>query len=118
MPGADDLLDRARRAASSGSYPQAIRFLDRATAVSQEPYVVARAEITRAYIEAETGDPAAGIQRCLQVLDGGELDPVTEGKARQQLGLMWMRTGETDLALDAFARAIAVLPPGSDDLSF
>jgi tetratricopeptide (TPR) repeat protein len=118
MPGADDLLDRARRAASSASYLRASRYLDQATTASQEPYVLARAEVTRAYIEAETGDPAAAIQRCLQVLEGADLDPVTEGKARQQLGLMWMRTGETDAALDAFARAIAVLPPGSDDLSF
>src|SRR3954452_11645056 len=118
MPGADDLLDRARRAASSGSYLRALGYLDRATTASQEPYVVARAEAPRAYVEAETGDPAAAIQRCLQVLDSRELDPVTEGKAWQQLGLMRMRTGEADVALDAFARAITVLPPGSDDLSF
>jgi tetratricopeptide (TPR) repeat protein len=118
MPGADDLLDRARLAASSGSYPRATRYLEQACAASQDPYVLARAEITRAYIEAETGDPAAALQRCLEVLDSDDLDPVTEGKAWQQLGLIRMRTGENDAAMDALAQAIAVLPPGSDDLGY
>src|SRR3954467_12269125 len=118
MPRADDLLDRARLAASSGSYARAIGYLERASAAADEPYVLARAEITRAYIEAETGDPIAALVRCQQVLENDELGPVTEGKAWQQLGLIQMRTGETEAAMDALAKAIAVLPAGSDDLGY
>src|SRR5690349_9244938 len=118
MARADVLLDRARLAASSGNYPRATRYLEQASATGQETYVLARVEVTRAYIEAETGDPAGAMQRCLQVLDRDDLDPVTEGKAWQQLGLIRMRTGETDAAMDALARAIAVLPAGSDDLGY
>src|SRR3954452_8987828 len=118
MPRADDLLDRARLAASSGSYARAIGYLERASAAAAEPYVLARAEISRAYIEAETGDPTAALTRCQQVLENDDLDPVTEGKAWQQLGLIQMRTGETDAAMDALAKAIAVLPAGSDDLGY
>ncbi len=115
---ADELLDRARLAASGGSYARATRYLERACAASTEPYVRARAEVTRAYVEAETGDPRGGLERCLRVLARHDLDPVTEGKAWQQLGLIRMRTGETDAALEALARAVAVLPAGSDDLGY
>ncbi len=68
MARADVLLDRARLAASSGNYPRATRYLEQASATAHEPYVGARVEITRAYIEAETGDPVAAFERCLQVL--------------------------------------------------
>src|SRR5690349_8834545 len=101
MARADELLDRARLAASSGNYPRAARYLEQATASAHEPYVVARAEITQAYIEAETGDPAAALERCLRVLALTDLDPVTEGKAWQQLGLIRMRIGESDAAMEA-----------------
>ena len=71
-----------------------------------------------------TSRPRPGIrprrsQRCLQVLDARRPRPGHRGQgAGSSSGLMRMRTGETDAALEAFARAIAVLPPGSDDLGF
>ena len=71
---------------------------------STEQDVRARVEITRAYVEAETGDPAGAAARCRAVLDGGGLDLLTEGKAWQQLGLILMRTGETDAAMEVLAR--------------
>ena len=58
MPRADDLLDRARRAANIGNYPRADRYLEQATALADDADVSAQVEITRAYVEAETGDPA------------------------------------------------------------
>ena len=79
MPRADELLDRARLAASSGNYPKAARYLEQASTTGHEAYVAARVEITRAYLEAETGNPAAAVQRCLEVLERGDLDPVTQG---------------------------------------
>ena len=66
MPRADDLLDRARRAANIGNYPRADRYLEQAMALADDADVAAQVEITRAYVEAETGDPAGGIERCLR----------------------------------------------------
>ncbi len=118
MPRADELLDRARLAASSGNYAVATRCLDRACAAADGVHVRARAEITRAYVEAETGNPTRAVERCVSVLSRDDLDPTTEGKAWQQLGLIRMRMGEADEAMDAFARAIAVLPDRSEDLGY
>ena len=118
MPRVDDLLDRARRAAGAGRYAQAERYLEQVRDASTSPDVHARVEITRAYVEAETGDPAGAVERCRRVLDAGGLDVLTEGKAWQQLGLILMRTGETDSAMTVLARAISVLPDRSSDLGY
>jgi tetratricopeptide (TPR) repeat protein len=118
MPRADDLLARARLAASSGNYVRALRYLEQASQGTGPAHVAARVEITRAYIEAETGDPAGAVRRCELVLEQPGLDPVTEGKAWQQLGLIRMRTGETDRAMEALARAVSILPPGSEDRGY
>lgn len=118
MPRADDLLVRARLAASSGHYSQAERHLQQALSNAQGTDVDARVEITTAYIEAETGNPAEAVQRCLQVLEQDDLHPETQGKAWQQLGLIRMRIGETEAAMDALGQAITVLPAASDDLGY
>ncbi len=118
MPRADDLLVRARLAASSGHYSRAERYLQQALSNAQGTDVAARVEITTAYIEAETGNPAGAVQRCLQVLGRDDVDAVTQGKAWQQLGLIRMRIGETDAAMDALGQAITVLPADSDDLGY
>ena len=118
MPSAHEFLDRARRAASIGNYPRADRYLERASALADDSDVEAQVEITRAYVEAETGDPAGGIERCQRILDRGDLTQETAGKAWQQLGLLRMRTGESDSAMDAFAHAVALLLPGIADLGY
>jgi tetratricopeptide (TPR) repeat protein len=118
MASADKLLDRARRAANIGNYPRADRYLEQANAVADDIDVEAQVEITRAYVQAETGDPAGGIERCLHILERDDLNQETAGKAWQQLGLLRMRTGESDAAMEAFAQAVSVLPPGIEDLGF
>ena len=118
MPRAVELLDRARRAATIGNHARAESYLDRAGALADDPDLTAQIEITRAYVEAETGDPLAGMERCLRVLDSPGLVALTEGKAWQQLGLLRMRTGKSDEALHAFARAVDVLPPEIEDHAF
>jgi tetratricopeptide (TPR) repeat protein len=118
MPRTDDLLDRARRAAGAGKYAQAERYLDQVRNAATERDAHARVEITRAYIEAETGDPAGGAARCRALLDRGGLGVLTEGRAWQQLGLILMRTGETAAAMTVLARAISVLPDRSSDLGY
>ena len=118
MASADKLLDRARRAANIGSYPRANRYLEQANAVADDIDVEAQVEITRAYVQAETGDPAGGIERCLIILERVDLNQETAGKAWQQLGLLRMRIGESDAAMEAFAQAVSVLPAGIEDLGF
>ena len=124
MARAEELLDRARRAAGDGHHPQAQRYLEQASAAAGSPGagsaadLRAQVEITRAYLEAETGDPAGGIARCLSVLDRADLSVETAGKAWQQLGLLHMRAGASETAIQAFARAISLLPRGAADLGY
>src|SRR5689334_7615049 len=106
MARASDLLERARRAASVGRYASAATALDAAQAASDDAALTAQAEVLRAYVESETGHPRDGITRLRRVLALPGLDPVTEGKAWQQLGLLRMRTGDSGEALAAFARVV------------
>ncbi len=118
MARAEQLLDRARHAANIGNHLRADRYLAQAAGLTDDVDLHAQVEITRAYVEAETGDPVGGIERCLKILDREDLSRETAGKAWQQLGLLRMRIGESDAAMDAFARAVSVLPPGIEDLGF
>ncbi|MCW2849428.1 MAG: Tetratricopeptide 2 repeat protein, partial [Marmoricola sp.] len=118
MSRADVLLDRARRAANMGSYPRADRYLAQALRVADSPDLTAQVEITRAYVESETGDPVAGLERCVRLLDRDDLTTLTEGKVWQQLGMLRMRAGESDRALDAFAQAVSLLPQDIEDHGF
>ncbi len=116
MSRAEDLHLKARRAANIGAYARATRYLDQATESRRDPGLSARIEVTRAYVEAETGSPRAGIQRCLEVLAREDLDAETRGLTWSQVGLIRMRTGESELAMEAFATAISVLPEGGEYL--
>ncbi len=110
MPRPEQLLLRARSAASAGRHAQAARYLDLAAEANAEQDLAARVEVTRAYVLCETGRLPEAVEVCLGVLDRPELEETVRGKAWQQLGLIRMRAGEADDALDAFAQAIAVLP--------
>ena len=110
MPRPEQLLDRARSAASAGRHAQAARYLDLAAEANAEQDLAARVEVTRAYVLCETGRLPEAVEVCLGVLARPELQGTVRGKAWQQLGLIRMRAGEADDALDAFAQAIALLP--------
>src|SRR4051812_13749356 len=118
MARADDLLDRARRSASIGNHVQASRYLERVGALPGDADVEVQVEIIRSYIEAETGDPAGGIQRCLTIFDREDLSREMAGKTWQQLGLLRMRIGESEAAMEAFAEAVSLLPTGVADLGY
>ena len=60
MSRAEDLHLKARRAANIGAYARATRYLDQATESRRDPGLSARIEVTRAYVEAETGSPQCG----------------------------------------------------------
>ena len=118
MPRAEELLDRARRAATSGRYPRAERYLDLAAALTTDPDLATQIEITRAYVESETGSPVEGVERCLRALDRQDIGRVTRGRAWQQLGLLRMRSGESEQALRAFGQAVEVLPVEVEDRGY
>lgn len=116
MPGAEELHDRAKQAFNSGAFARATRLLDLADEATDDPDLTARIDLTRAYAEAETGQAAEGVQRCTRVLDHPGLSAETLGLAWAQLGLLRMRTGDSSRAMDAFAQALQLLPPGHSDI--
>src|ERR1700712_23725 len=110
MPEAEELHELARSVVSSGAFSRAHRLLDRAARSADTPDLIARIDLTRAYIEAETGDPSTGISECVALLERAGLEAETRGLVWSQLGLLRMRTGAADQALESFAHAIELLP--------
>ncbi len=116
MPAAELLHDRAKRAVNGGAFVRARTLLDQATAGAVSTDLAARIDLTRAYVEAETGDPETGFALCTALLDRRGLGPETYGLIWSQLGLLLMRRGESDQAMGAFARAIDLLQDNDEYL--
>ncbi|HET8960603.1 CHAT domain-containing protein [Nocardioides sp.] len=114
MLGADALHERAKSAVNRGAFVRARSLLDRAETATSDPDLHARIDLTRAYVEAETGEPVAGRERCAGLLDVPGLLDETRGLVWSQLGLLSMRTGDVGRAMDAFARAESLLPTGGE----
>jgi tetratricopeptide (TPR) repeat protein len=112
--GADELHRRAKEAVNRGAFVRARSLLDRAEAAADDQDLRARIELTRAYVEAETGDPVAGRERCARLLQVHELDDGTRGLVWSQLGLLCMRTGDVDRAMASFGRAVDLLPADAE----
>ena len=74
--------------------------------LAADPDLRARIDLTAAYVESETESPAHGLELALGVLDRPDLRPETYGRTWSQLGLLHMRTGRTEDALNAFAEAV------------
>ena len=106
---AEDLYARALTATNAGRFPAARRLLDRAHTAAADRDLLARIDLTTAYVESETGSPARGLELALGVLDRACLSPETYGRTWSQLGLLYMRTGRAEDALNAFAEAVARL---------
>jgi tetratricopeptide (TPR) repeat protein len=114
MLGGDELHRRAKEAVNRGAFVRARSLLDRAEPATSDQDLLARIDLTRAYVDAETGDPGAGRERCLGLLQLPELSAETRGLVWSQLGLLSMRTGDVDRAMDAFASAVDLLPSGGE----
>ncbi|MFZ2014396.1 MAG: hypothetical protein WAV00_11280, partial [Nocardioides sp.] len=109
MPDASTLHAQALGAHRAGRYAVARRMLLRAQRSRPDADLNGRIELALAYVEAETGHPAAGLQRCQAALQLEGIGDVTRGLIWSQLGLLHMRTGESDTALSEFAQAITLL---------
>lgn len=116
MSGAETLYEQAKRAVNAGTFARASRLLDRAGDATRDPDLTARIQLTRAYAEAETGRPTEGIDRAARVLEEEGLSEETRGLAWAQLGLLRMRSGDSEQAMAAFADALQLLPEGHSDL--
>src|SRR4051794_32789360 len=95
MSRADVLHERAKAALNRGAFGHASTGLTRALDATRDPDLSARIELTRAYLEVETGEADAGRERCLQLLERPGLSDETYGMIWSQLGLLWMRAERT-----------------------
>src|SRR3954471_21073979 len=111
MSRASTYHEKAKADLNRGAFGRASHLLDEAFEATTDPDLRARIELTRAYLDAETGDPRAARDRCTEVASRDGLGPETTGMAWSQLGLLWMRAGDEERALAAFGQAISVLPP-------
>ena len=109
MVSAEDLYARALTATNAGRFPVARRLLDRAGAAATDPDLRARVDLTAAYVESETESPGRGLELALGVLNRADLSLETYGRTWSQLGLLYMRTGRAEDALNAFAEAVTRL---------
>ena len=81
--------------------------------VTDDPDLQRAVELTRAYVEAETGDPAAASARCRDLLERDGLDRRDARADLAQLGLLRMRTGESDAGPGRRSpQALAAAPSG------
>ncbi len=85
------------------------RLLLRARDAATETQLEAEIESSLAHVEAETGDTAAALQRCEQVLAATVLDDRIRGSVLSQRAMLLMLSGRTSDALTDFAAAIALL---------
>ena len=115
MPTAEDLHERARVAVNTGAFTRATRLLDRASQVVDDVDLAARIELTRTYVEAETGRVPEAIDACLLLLDREDLTESTRGLVWAELGLLRMRAGDGDPAMKHFAEALDLLPADLHD---
>lgn len=110
MPGAVELHERARAALNRGAFGRAETSLARARESTRDADLCARIDLTQAYLEAETGHPDTGRERCVSLLARSGLSDETYGMTWSQLGLLSMRAGNSEEAMSELANAVRLLP--------
>ncbi len=94
----------------AGRYAEAGRLLRAARdARDLDPDLAGRIELALAYVEAETGQQAAGLARCQTALALDGITDVTRGLIWSQLALLHMRAGDGETAMAEFGQAIELL---------
>ena len=116
MPPADELHQRAVTRLNDGDYDSASQLLDEARRKTDDPDLVARIDLTDAYIRAQTGAlrDSFGVYRAL--LERPGLSAETQGMVWSQLALMHKHIGDHRSALADYTTAIGLLE-GSSELS-
>ena len=93
----------------AGRFVRARGQLEHARQITDDPDLVARIDLSLAYLDAETGAVDAGVDRCEALVADEGLSRLTRGLAWAQLALIRQRTGHDDRALEAFSTAIPLL---------
>ncbi|HEU4567789.1 MAG TPA: CHAT domain-containing protein [Marmoricola sp.] len=117
MRTAEELRQQAALAVRRGSFASARTLLQRARRLAREDVdLLALVELTEAYMVAEQEDSAEGIRRCRALLDREALAETTRGRVWSQLGLLQLRSGEAEAALQSFSEAVARLEDAPEPL--
>ena len=109
MLTAGELYDHAVDHGNAGRHAAARRALAQAAARHPAPDLAARIEGTRAYLEAETGDPDAAIRRVAAAAAGDGITDHTRAVLASQLGLIELRRGDLASAIPHLTTAIESL---------
>ena len=116
MPPAPELHQRAVTRLNDGDYEGASSLLAQARDVADDPDVLARIDLTSAYIEAQTGTVRESFAVYRSLLGRPGLSSETQGLVWSQLALMHKYVGDHRAALADYTTAIDLLQ-GSSEMS-
>ncbi|MFM9920053.1 CHAT domain-containing protein [Lacisediminihabitans sp. H27-G8] len=109
MLSAAVLYQRGVAHSNAGRHASARTALDEALRRSQDAELTARIIGTVAYLESETGDPDRGIALCRSALEASGLSTHTRAVLGSQIGLIELRRGNVDAAVEFLTGAISQL---------
>ena len=94
---------------NDGDFAGAAAVLTQARELTDDGDLLARIDLTAAFITSQQGAMRTGIERCHALLERPGLSPETRGLIWSQLGLMHKHVGDTGTALADYTRAIDLL---------
>jgi len=103
------LRQRAVTLINDGDFDGATGLLDEARTLTTEPDLLARIDLTSAFITSQQRAMKTGIERCHALLERPGLSPETRGLIWSTLGLMHKHVGDSGTALADYNRAIDLL---------
>jgi tetratricopeptide (TPR) repeat protein len=106
---ASDLHARGLEESNAGRHARARQLFRRALDRADVPDVRAGVLLSLAHVEAERGSVADGLSLCDEALAETDLSPGLTGRITAQQGLLKMRAGDGDAALEAFERALSLV---------
>jgi tetratricopeptide (TPR) repeat protein len=117
VPTAEELHDEAMTAVRAGNFAGARALLNDARSLAgDDADVVALIALSEAYLEAELSGSSSGLAICRPLLSIQGLREETYGRVWSQLGLLEMRAGDANRAVDSFSEAIPRLEDQSEHL--
>ncbi|MGO4255826.1 CHAT domain-containing protein [Marmoricola sp. RAF53] len=109
MDDAESLHLRAIEAANNNEFARSVELTEQARALTDDPDLLDRLDVTASRGVAETGDPDKAIALCERVLTRDGVVPLTAGLAHSQLGMLYMMHADSTAAFEHFALGIDVL---------
>ena len=112
MATPEELHAQGVGAANRGRHAEARNIFERARKQLDDGDLLARIELSLAFVWAEMGDPAAALALCETCLTRTGVTAETVGLVHSQMGLILMLQGENERALTSFDKAIGALTAG------